>query len=40
MNRLKTIEYLLNCFWLLAPILAFNLASTRSLPPAYQMANF
>src|SRR3974390_998075 len=40
MDRLKAIDYLRNCFWMLAPILAFNLAFTRSLPPAYQMVNF
>jgi len=32
--------YLCNCFWLLVPILAFNLLFTRRLPPAYQAGVF
>jgi len=32
--------YLGNCFWLLVPILAFNVLFTRQLPPAYQMDIF
>ncbi|MGD0860168.1 MAG: hypothetical protein ABR912_12680 [Terracidiphilus sp.] len=32
--------YLCNCFWLLLPILAFNLIFMRQLPPAYQMGVF
>jgi hypothetical protein len=34
------LDYLCNCFWLLVPILAFNVLFTRLLPPAYQMEVF
>lgn len=32
--------YLCNCFWLLVPILAFNVLFMRQLPPAYQAGMF
>jgi len=40
MNSSKSLDYLHNCFWLLLPILTFNLLFTRQLPPAYQMNIF
>jgi len=40
MQPAKGLAYLLNCFWLLVPILAFNLIFTPSLPRDYQMAAF
>jgi len=33
-------SYFYNCFWLLVPILAFNLLFTHQLPAAYQMDVF
>jgi hypothetical protein len=33
-------EYLLNCFWLLVPVLVFNLLFARHLPPAFQPERF
>jgi hypothetical protein len=36
MNFSKSLGYLRNCFWLLLPILAFNLLFTHLLPAAYQ----
>jgi len=40
MANSKVFGYLMNCFWLLLPILAFNLIFTRQPPPAYQMDVF
>jgi hypothetical protein len=36
----KILSYACNCFWLLLPVLAFNLIFTHQLPPAYQMDIF
>jgi hypothetical protein len=33
-------DYIHNCFWLLAPILIFNLLFAHMLPPAYQASAF
>jgi hypothetical protein len=40
MRLSKILGYACNCFWLLAPILLFNLLFTRQLPAAYQMNVF
>ena len=40
MASLSKLGYLCNCFWLLVPILVFNLLFMRRLPPAYQMDIF
>jgi hypothetical protein len=40
MANSKVFGYLRNCFWLLLPILAFNLLFMRQLPAAYQMDIF
>jgi hypothetical protein len=40
MSFSKILGYACNCFWLLAPILIFNLLFTRQLPAAYQMNVF
>ncbi len=40
MNISKNASYLYNCFWLLVPILVFNLIFTHQLPAAYQMDVF
>ena len=36
----KILSYLCNCFWLLAPILVFNLLFATQLPAAYQINVF
>jgi len=40
MDNSKVFGYLKNCFWLLLPILAFNLVFTSQLPAAYQVNVF
>jgi len=40
MTSSNKLGYLCNCFWLLVPILAFNVLLMRRLPPAYQMNIF
>ena len=40
MSFSKILGYACNCFWLLVPILIFNLLFTRQLPAAYQMNVF
>ena len=40
MTLSRTLGDLANCFWLLVPILLFNLALARRLPAAYQPAIF
>jgi hypothetical protein len=40
MNLSEIRGYLCNCFWLLVPILAFNLLFTHLLPAAYQVNIF
>ena len=40
MNLSKTRSCFYNCFWLLVPILAFNLLFTHQLPAAYQASVF
>jgi hypothetical protein len=36
----KRIGYIYNCFWLIAPVLVFNLLFARQLPAAYQIDVF
>jgi hypothetical protein len=40
MTNARMLAYIRNCFWLLVPILVFNLLFMRQLPPAYQMDVF
>jgi hypothetical protein len=40
MSYSRPLGYLCNCFWLLVPILLFNLLYSRQLPAAYQMSAF
>jgi len=40
MTATKIVSYLANCFWLLVPVLVFNVIFTRQLPPAYQVEVF
>jgi len=40
MTHSRILGYLFNCFWLLVPILAFNLLFSRQLPSAYQVDVF
>jgi hypothetical protein len=40
MANSTVLGFLKNCFWLLAPILAFNMIFMRQLPAAYQMNVF
>lgn len=40
MANSRVLSFLRNCFWLLLPILAFNMIFMRQLPAAYQMQVF
>jgi len=40
MDNSKISVYAMNCFWLLVPILIFNIIFERQLPPAFQMDVF
>jgi len=40
MNISKNVSYLYSCFWLLVPILVFNLIYAHQLPAAFQMEIF
>lgn len=40
MGAQPVIRYLRTCFWLLVPVLGFNLLFAQALPPAFQPASF